>query len=885
MDPQSLQTDAEQPADPVEELLARCLEVEAGEREGRVRELCAAHPDDAAALRARLARLEELLGGLGASDDRVPEQLGEFRPIERLGGGGMGVVYSAVQVPLGRRVALKLIRPELLWFPGARQRFQREVEAAARLKHPGIVPIYTVGEEAGVPFFAMELVEGATLGEILAALRERSPASLRGEDLTRTVAELAGAPVDAVLQRAPAAWRGGWVDACLELVTQVGRALEHAHARGILHRDVKPSNVLVTPDGRALLIDFGLTAVRGSGRHTRSGAQLGTLPYMPREQALGRNAEVDERSDLYSLGVTLFELLTLQLPYQGGDELDVQRLIAAGDAPSVRARNPAVAADVETVCLVAMDRDAAHRYPDAGALVRDLEHLLAHRPIQARPPGPLLRLRRWTQRRPALATGLALGFLLAAGVPSALYLQQRGHAAELREALGREERARAEADERAAEAEFVSGFLIDTFAQVAPRRTRGQLPDLRDVLDAGARRIASTGGELPRTRARLLLAFSEVYLDLDLYAEALPLAEEAEELLQAEADPGLARSRVRGGRVVGLARMRLGRLGEAAAALESAVALAREHVPGELPRVLSALAHLREKEGATAEAVELHREILGRIGAGDPQSRAVARANLGAGLLALGRHDEAEEHLAAGVDVLRAQADGPDADLVEALSNLALLLRHQERYAESEAYYGEALELARELYGPDGHMETRVLANLAGLRQAQGDLAGAAESYGELAGRLAELFSPAHPDAVLCRSNRAGLLMQLGRLPEAVELYGEVIPLQREAFGPDSPMLGFSHVRLGQCLVALGQLERGHGEMLAAAGVFERVPEHAADAVLALHRVAAFRARGGDPAGVRELAERAERLAERVPAGFPPLEQLRQLAGGASSDG
>lgn len=385
-------------AEPAEQLLARCLEAPRRERAARLEALCSENPEHAEELRRLYEELQAM--GLAAVDadepaTDVPQELGDFRLLEAIGGGGMGVVYRAEQVSLGREVAIKLIRPDQLYFPRARDRFRREVEAIARLSHPGIVPVYTVGEDGGIPYFAMEWVRGATLAAVINALAVRAPESLTGRDMIEVVVRASGDVPDSL----PKAFRGSWVDACLGVTRQVALALHHAHERGILHRDVKPSNVVLTPDGRAMLLDFGLTSSRRSDRVTRSGAQVGTPVYMSPQQIRG-SQELDRRTDVYSLGVTLYELLTLAVPYRGTDSVETQNLILDGRPDSIRARNRRVPVDAQTICLQAMDADPTRRYRSTDAFARDLENVLARRPIEARPPGPAARARRWLQRNP-----------------------------------------------------------------------------------------------------------------------------------------------------------------------------------------------------------------------------------------------------------------------------------------------------------------------------------------------------------------------------------------------------------------------------------------------------------------------------------------------------
>jgi serine/threonine protein kinase len=453
------------------ELVFEYLERADAEGAGVLEELCARRPESAEALRARV----EILRGTGLSATRGadgrPERLGAFRLLERLGGGGMGVVYSALDESLGREVALKLIRPSELFFPGARERFRREVAAVARLSHPGIVPVYSAGEEDGVPYFAMERVDGCTLGEVLAELEGTgaSPEGLTGAELGAAIARLTARDPDETDQPdqldQPAGaevspfFDGAWGDVCARVVREVAEALEHAHRRGVLHRDVKPSNVMITCSGRVMLLDFGLSSAEGVDRITRPGSALGSLPYMSPEQLDGDWERLDARSDVYSLGVTLYELLTLALPFEEGALPTLRRAVLEGRAPGVRRRNPRVSWELETIVRGAMEPDRARRYASAAALAQDLSAALERRPIAARRAGPLRRARRWIARHPAGAAALGLTLLIVVGGPLLFGWQQRN----ARLAIGAQslviDRQRAELSGQNAELEATLGDL------------------------------------------------------------------------------------------------------------------------------------------------------------------------------------------------------------------------------------------------------------------------------------------------------------------------------------------------------------------------------------------------------------------------------------------
>jgi serine/threonine protein kinase len=502
--------------DPIEDRMAACFDSPPEEQVQRVELLCAEFPAWSAEIRRRYRALCAMgFGALDRIEPQLPEQLGDFRPIERLGSGGMGVVYRAEQVSLGRQVALKLVRPELLFFPGARERFRREVDAIARLDHPGIVPVFAVGEEHGLPYFAMALVEGCTLADLLSEVSGRDPASLTGADFATALESRGIHP-----ERGPGSiFEGSWTAGCLALVRETAEALAHAHSRGVVHRDVKPSNLAITARGRAMLLDFGLTSSAGAERLTLTGAQPGTPHYMAPEQVRGE--PVDARADVYSLGVTLFELLTLRLPFEGPQLHAVRLGILAGNAPPIRSFNRRVPRAAQLVCRVAMELDPERRYAGADLFANDLHCVAEGRPIQARPPGALLRCARWARRHPTASVGTVLGLALLGGLPTTVYLKERAHTLELRDSLGREMQARGalevtnaelehsldrerdlrEKEETArADAETTLTFFGNLFRDLAPEKLQGRPFDLRawlELSDAGRTALADRPGVLP----------------------------------------------------------------------------------------------------------------------------------------------------------------------------------------------------------------------------------------------------------------------------------------------------------------------------------------------------------------------------------------------------
>jgi serine/threonine protein kinase len=356
----------------------------------------------------------ELLGRLGTrairracsgdggswAESQALSLLGEFRIVRVIGRGGMGVVYEAVQESLNRRVALKMLPSLASKDPRSVRRFQIEAEAAAGLNHPHIVPVYMVGAENGLHYYAMQLIQGQTLAEVIREARQIGQPWENGEccpSPQSTTSVLPG-------QNTPLSPR---------MVAQFGRqaaeALHFAHQQGIIHRDIKPSNLLIDATGWLWVCDFGLATIAGKLDTTVTGTVLGTLRYMSPEQAFGTRAVVDRRTDIYSLGATLFELLTLRPVHEGVDRLELLRRIVDEEPRRPRRINPAIPQDLETMVLKALAKDPRERYATALDLAEDLGRFLQNLPILARPLGLLNRAARWSRRHGLAVPGGSRG--------------------------------------------------------------------------------------------------------------------------------------------------------------------------------------------------------------------------------------------------------------------------------------------------------------------------------------------------------------------------------------------------------------------------------------------------------------------------------------------
>jgi tetratricopeptide (TPR) repeat protein len=352
-------------------------------------------------------------------------RLGDFRILREVGRGGMGVVYEAEQISMGRRVALKVLPFAAVMDPRHLQRFKNEARAAGSLQHPNIVPVYIVGSERGVHYFAMQFIEGQTLAALIRQLRQS--ASPEEATTAYSPADGLGNPTAAT---APAARQSTLANSTppkgrqhfrqvAEWGEKAAEALDHAHHTGIVHRDVKPSNLMLDSRGDLWLTDFGLARVQqGEADLTITGDLVGTLRYMSPEQALAKRVLIDHRTDVYSLGVTLYELLTLEPVFAGGDRHELLRQIAFEEPRPPRRLNRAIPVELETIVQKAIEKNPQDRYATAKDMADDLRRYLEDQPIRARRPGVVKRARGWARRHKALV-GSAAAAALVAGLMAA----------------------------------------------------------------------------------------------------------------------------------------------------------------------------------------------------------------------------------------------------------------------------------------------------------------------------------------------------------------------------------------------------------------------------------------------------------------------------------
>jgi serine/threonine protein kinase len=348
----------------------------------------------------------------GRTDLLVPAFLGDYRIVREIGRGGMGVVYEAEQLSLGRRVALKVLPFAATLDPRQLQRFKNEAQAAAGLHHTNIVPVFGVGCERGVHYYAMQLIDGQTLSRLIQERRQLAgldASHAEGDEARITDTTPRAGPARSTEHSAtdPAFFR-----TVAGLGIQAALALEHAHQLGVVHRDIKPANLLVDVSGRLWITDFGLAHVHSQAALTMTGDLVGTLRYMSPEQALARPVIVDQRTDVYSLGATLYELLTLEPAFPGRDRQELLQRIATEDPRTPRRLAPAIPKDLETIVLKAMSKEPQGRYATAQDLADDLQRFLEDKPIIARQPGLGQRIARWARRHKAVVVCAAVVFVV-----------------------------------------------------------------------------------------------------------------------------------------------------------------------------------------------------------------------------------------------------------------------------------------------------------------------------------------------------------------------------------------------------------------------------------------------------------------------------------------
>jgi len=898
----------------VDRLFAAALEVQPAGRAAFLAAACAG--DDA--LRAEVERLlavDERLGSfleqpaiasLALAGEREESGLlGPYRLLRRIGGGGMGSVHLARRddEQYDRLVAVKILRSGL---EGTEiyHRFLAERQVLARLEHPGIARLYDGGSTPdGRPYLVMELVEGL--------------------------------PVDVYCDRHRLS-----VDRRLELFQRICGAVQYAHQNLLVHRDIKPLNILVTPAGEPKLLDFGIAkqlASEGeeSGVQTRTGLRLMTPSYASPEQVRGE--AVTTASDVYSLGVLLYELLVGHSPYRlatggpreietaiveqeperpsqalfraaGGDPAASPDKVAADRDARPQALARRLAGDLDNVVLMALRKEPQRRYPSAAALSQDLENHLRNLPVAARPDTLAYRSRKFVRRHRAAVLAAAAVLVLVAGFLVSLIVQGRRLARERDKASS------------------ALAFLVDTFEQADPFHTRGEHLTAREILDRGAGRVSRELAGQPDVQAALMDAIGRVNLGLGRVDRAAPLLEgalavrrrslgprslEVAQSLDHVADARFQRSdfkgseqllrqslalkrRLPGDNAVEIART-LNQLGETVARRgdpkaatplhRQALAVARGAEGLEGPTVsasLIALASRLNEQGDYPAAENLLRQGLAmetRL-LGEENADVIHHQHAFAELLVnQGKYRETETVLRHTLEVERKIVGDGHPDLAQIQSDLAVSLMGQRRFPEAEALYRSSLAAMRVAFGASDFRVAETLGNLGGILEEEGRYEEAVAVHQQALDLRRRIYGPRGPEVAHSLLHLAKARRQLGQPGMAIPLAQQALAILEEAFGADHPYTAYAHQALGLPLRDQGKAVDAEPHLRRAVTLLAKAmpPGHPQIALGKVELASCLVELGRLDEAEALLREALPRLQTPFGSGAPPVQQARGL--------
>jgi len=775
--------------------------------------------------------------------------IGPYRILGLLGEGGMGRVYLAQQIHPQRQVALKVVRGVSA---SVVERMRREIEVLAQLEHPGIARLYAAGEsrvdDVDVPWLALEYV--------------------RGVDLVRHAYE-----------------QNLGLAARLRLLIEVARAVHFAHGRGVIHRDLKPGNILVDESGQPKVLDFGIARLRDDAAHglTQDGQVLGTLPYMSTEQLLGDSTLIGARSDVYSLGVVAYELISGRLPHP---RLNTSTIFEALDIlrhdtpPRLATISAEARGDLDTVVMKALASEREQRYASAAELADDLQRILDHRPIMARPLTRMYRASRFVRRHRLLSAAMA-SIVVVLAVASIV---------SLRFALA-EQRARGEADQRALESAAVNAFLERMLASADPELSAGRKLTVDEVVDQAERDMQRLDGE-PAVQRAVATTLARTRRALGEYDAALALNQRAYELGERSGATQVQRASLLHQRASLYAD--LGKFDKAMSTLEEARAEWPMPPPAARLAIDLTAARIDDEAGRPESAEQKYRAVLAdaamldkRQPNPDPELRTTiesARSNLSGVLRDRGALDESEQLIRAVLEgrveelgerapltlasrnklalVLAARGDNElagkeaaealrlqrevlgnqHASTLTTMQTLANILMPLKQYDEAEALTRESLKGMEAQFGDDYAQTLASMNTLAYLLEERGKVGEAELQYRRIIA-IQTRGGVEHPTTLAPRNNLAMLLMNDGRLDAARAEFAALLRLARATVGDEHAMTAIFMSNEGLCLGRMGRtaeariaLEDAHKRLLAIFGADHSRTRTAAERLAEVYR-------------------------------------------------
>jgi len=664
--------------------------------------------------------------------------LGDYELLRPLGRGGMGVVWEARQLSLDRHVAVKVLHPHLGLSGRFLERFQREAQAAGRLHHSGVVTVHGVGEEGGTHFIVQELVaQGVSLERWLEQQEQAQRQQLPQADY-----------------RLIASW-----------MHELAEALDCAHAAGVIHRDLKPGNILLQEE-HPMLADFGLAYLSEEASISLSGEILGTPYYMSPEQT-SPGGQVDARSDLFALGATFYQMLTLRRPFTGDSREQVIEAIRQEDPPSPRRLRSRMPEELAVICMKLLEKNSNQRYVSARALADDLQRFLAGHPILARPPSPWERSWKWVRRHPTPSLAMAVA-TVALAVIAGFYFQADRARDDAEAATGL-------AEQRLQIATAIEDFLIGLFEDAGPGGEANVDTPAGELLRRGSDRLERDQEQDPMIRAGLLMALGQVNRLLGNYEQAEAQLREALTLHEQNLF-ALDQRTLKARNQLGLLLLRRAKPEEAEQMLLAAQRGHEELYGVDSPRALENqgnLAYVYYAQGdADRAAPLLEASLRGTEARWGPDHFHTwsARNNLAALEMERGNAAVAEplfEQLVAH----RNETEGPrEPSTLSALSNLARCEEDLGKIVEAEGHLEQLVSGCRATFGDDHPTTGTALRDLADLRRKQKQFEPALDLYREASAIFAAKLRKGHPAALNAREGVVRCLLALGRATEAMPL-------------------------------------------------------------------------------------------------------------------